>query len=463
MKKLALREKIGYGLGDFACSMFWKIVGVYLLFFYTDIFGISAEAAATMFLIVRVFDAVNDPLVGILADRTNTKWGKFRPYIFWMAIPFAIFGVLSFSSPSLTGSQKIIYAYATHFLMMAIYTAVNVPYAALMGVMTSNLKDRNALASFRFVFAFAGGFFALATAEPLVAYFSGGSSALEAQQSGWQYAVTIFAVLAAVLLFGTFYLTKERVYPPKGQKTNVWADLKDLASNRPWFILLGAAIFTLVFNSIRDGAAIYYFKYYFGNSEALNLGFIGSALTLSAFYVTLGQISSMLGSALAKPISDKLGKKATFISAMVIASVLSTIFFFFTEEHKILIFIFQIFISICAGMIFPILWSMYADVADYSEWKTGRRATGLIFSSSSMSQKFGWTIGSALTGWILAYYGFEANVEQTLESKTGIRLMMSVIPAVGALLSGVFILFYRLNDNFMRKVNIDLNSRRIGI
>ncbi|MGB5820653.1 MAG: MFS transporter [Saonia sp.] len=459
MERLGIKEKIGYGFGDFASSMFWKMFSVYLLFFYTDVFGISAAVVGTMFLLTRIFDGLNDPIMGILADRTNTKWGKFRPYLLWIPIPFAIFGVLTFTTPELTISSKIIYAYVTYCLMMIAYTAINVPYASLLGVMTSNLKDRTSLASYRFIFAFAGSILVLATAEPLVDFFSNDGGIINPQK-GWQSTMILYAIIAAIFFYGTFYLTRERIQPPKEQKTALKADLKNLAKNAPWFILLGAGISTLIFNSIRDGSTIYYFKYYFDTQDAFQIPLLNIPITFSTLYLVLGQAANIIGVVLAKPVSDRIGKKRTFLFAMVTATLLSCIFFFFESDDLFLIFLFQFLISICAGIVFPLLWSMYADITDYSEWKTGRRATGLIFSSSSMSQKMGWTLGGALTGWILAYYGFEANMEQTEEAKIGIRMMMSILPAIGALLSAVFLIFYKLDDNFMIKINKELTNRR---
>ena len=459
-QKLKLKEKVAYGFGDFASSMFWKMFSVYLLFFYTDVFGISAAVVGTMFLVTRIWDALNDPIMGIIADRTNTKWGKFRPYLLWMAIPFGIVGVLSFTTPDLSLSGKIVYAYITYTIMMMVYTAVNVPYASLMGVMTSDLKDRTSLSTFRFIFAFAGSILVLATAEPLVSALSKTASGVLDAQQGWQYTMVIYAVIAAVLFYLTFAWTKERVRPPKEQKTSLKEDLRNLGNNKPWFILLGAGVATLIFNSLRDGSAIYYFKYYFQNQEAFQLPVLNIAINFSTLYLVLGQAANIVGVVLAKPVSDRIGKKKTFLFAMLIAAVLSCVFFLFDESNIVLIFTFQFFISICAGIIFPLLWSMYADIADYSEWKTGRRATGLIFSSSSMSQKMGWTLGGALTGWLLALYGFKANALQSTEAITGIRMMLSFMPAAGALISAGFIFFYQLNDSFMVKVSNELAERR---
>ncbi len=456
-EKITLKEKIGYGFGDFASSMFWKIFSVYLLYYYTDVFGISAAVVGTMFLVTRIWDTALDPIIGVISDMTNTKWGKFRPYLLWMALPFGMIGVLTFVAPELSISGKMVYAYITYTLMMMVYSAINVPYASLMGVMTANIKERTALSTFRFIFAFAGSILVLATAEPLVDWFgnSGGDV-----KSGWTSTMGVYAIIAVGLFYLTFAWTRERVSPPKEQRTSLRTDLKNLATNKPWFVLLGAGVSTLIFNSLRDGSAIYYFKYYFADQQAFSLPGFNVVVNYSTLYLVLGQAANIVGVILAKPLSDKIGKKKTFFYAMLFATMLSCIFYAFKETDLVLIFVFQFLISICAGSIFPLLWSMYADIADYSEWKSGRRATGLIFSSSSMSQKLGWTLGGALTGWLLAIYGFEANMVQSVETKTGIRMMLSFIPAAGALLSAVFIMCYKLSDSLMVSITEDLQERR---
>lgn len=458
--KIKLSEKIGYGLGDMASSMFWKLFGMYLLFFYTDVFGISAAAVGTMFLITRIWDAFNDPLMGIIADRTQTKWGKFRPYLLWVAIPFGVVGVLTFSTPDFTENGKLVYAYITYTSMMMIYTAINVPYASLLGVITSDAKERTVLSSYRMLFAYLGSFIALLIIEPLVDYFSRGLSAPNALTQGWQHAVIVIAVMCSILFIVCFLLTRERVKPIVQKNKSLKADLKDLLKNRPWWILMGAGIAALIFNSIRDGATIYYFKYYVQQTSSFELTSWNVSITWTTLYLVLGQIANMIGVSCAAMVANRFGKKNTYMWAMILATVMSVIFYWFTPDQLLLIFIFQVLISICAGIVFPLLWSMYADIADYSELKTGRRATGLIFSSSSMSQKFGWTIGGALTGWLLSYFGFEANVVQTEYAQSGIRMMLSFFPAIGTVLSVLFIAVYPLSEVKVKEIESELIVKR---
>ena len=457
--KLRLREKIGYGFGDAASSMFWKLFSMYLMFFYTDIFGIPAAAVGTMFLLTRIWDAAFDPFVGILGDRTETRWGKFRPYLLWVAVPFAIIGVLTFTTPSLDAGGKLIYAYVTYSLMMMIYSLINVPYASLLGVMTADGKERTTLATFRFIFAFGGSLVVLAAAEPLVGLFSKTGGATPNLQRGWQMTVAVFAVLAAILFWFTFAWTRERI-KPVSEQTSLKHDLADLCKNKPWFILLGAGIATIFFNSIRDGAAIYYFKYYLRTNDAFTLPALKLTIGWSSLYFVLGQAANIVGVILAKPVSDRIGKKNTFFAAMLSATIFSFFVYGLSPDSVALVLVLQCFISASAGFVFPLLWSMYADTADYSEWATGRRATGLVFSASSMSQKFGWTLGGAFAGWLLGYYGFQANVAQNSNTQTGIRMMVSIYPALGALVSAAFMLIYPLKESFLNSIETELAARR---
>ena len=464
--KIGLSEKIGYGLGDMSSSMFWKLFGAYLMLFYTDVFGISAAVVGTMFAVTRVWDSFFDPVVGAFADRTSSRWGRFRPYLLFLAVPFGLIGVVTFLTPPFDATGKIVYAYITYALMMMVYSAINVPYASLLGVMSPDPSHRNTLATYRMTFAYLGSFIALLLFMPLVNAFGGGNVSgptylwFTAPQFGWFMAVVVIAAICVVLFLACFALTKERVEPIKHEKTSLKTDFRDLVHNKPWWILLGAGVSSLVFNSIRDGATVYYFKYYVDETAVGNISILGLPFVLSGIYLGVGQAANIVGVILAAPVSNRIGKRNTFILAMALATVLSVIFFWFNKDQLYLIFVFQILISICAGSIFPLLWSMYADCADYSELRTGNRATGLIFSSSSMSQKFGWAFGSAITGWMLAQFGFKANAVQSAETIQGIKMFLSILPAVGALLSLVFIYFYPLSESKMKKITAELQEKR---
>ena len=464
--KIRLSEKIGYGLGDMSSSMFWKLFGAYLMIFYTDVFGISAAVVGTMFAVTRVWDSFFDPVVGAVTDRTSSRWGRFRPYLLFLAVPFGVIGILTFLTPPFGQTGKIVYAFITYALMMMVYSAINVPYASLLGVMSPDPTDRNTLATYRMTFAYLGSFLALLLFMPLVNAFGGGNSGgpmlgwLTAPQAGWLMAVGVIAVVCVLLFLGCFALTKERVKPVRQGKTSLKTDLRDLLHNRPWWVLLGAGVASLVFNSIRDGATVYYFKYYVDETAVGSISFLGLPFVLSGLYLAVGQAANILGVILAAPVSNRIGKRRTFMAAMAVASVLSVAFFWLGKDQIVPIFILQALISVCAGSIFPLLWSMYADCADYSELQTGNRATGLIFSSSSMSQKFGWAFGTAITGWMLAQFGFQANAVQSAETLQGIRMFLSLLPAAGAFLSLVFIYFYPLSEQKMRQITHELEEKR---
>ena len=452
---VSLKEKVGYGLGDMASSMFWKLFGSYLMIFYTDVFGLPAAAVGTMFLITRIWDSFFDPVVGIVADRTVSRWGKFRPYLLFLAVPFGVIGILTFCTPDISLQWKLVYAYVTYSLMMMVYSAINVPYASLLGVMSPVPKDRNTLSTFRMAFAYIGRFIALLLFMPMANSFSQGHT----EQYGWAMSAAVIAVMCIVLFLGCFSWTRERV-KPIGKPGPLKTDLKDLLHNRPWWILLGAGVAALVFNSIRDGAAVYYFKYYIVEENYGEVTLFGIPFVLSGLYLASGQAANILGVVIAAPISNSVGKKKAYMGAMLLATVFSILFYWIGKEDIVWIFVLQVLISICAGSIFPLLWSMYADCADYSELQTGNRATGLIFSSSSMSQKFGWAIGSALTGWLLAFFGFKANEVQSMEAIHGIKMFLSWLPAAGTALSVIFISFYPLTETKMKRITEELVRRR---
>jgi GPH family glycoside/pentoside/hexuronide:cation symporter len=328
--------------------------------------------------------------------------------------------------------------------------------------MTSNIGERTSLASWRLIGSFAGGLFVTVTANFMVDYFGGASTGTTDFKKGYQYTVMVFAVIAIILFVLTFLGTRERLEPPKQKNNSFKEDLKNLSKNIPWFIMLGAAIFNNVFNTLRDGTTLYYFKYYikdqslalFGSSYDFSQGALASA------YLSIWVGTNIIGVILAKPLSVRIGKKKAFLYSILTSSILSILFFFLGPDQLFLIFGLNVFIGISAGVVMPLLWAMYADIADYSEWKNGKRSTGLIFSSSSMSQKFGWTIGGALTGWMLSYLGFEANVEQTESSVLGIRLMISVFAGVAGILAAFFVSKYSLDESTMEKIQYELKLMR---
>ncbi len=435
---------------------------MYLLFFYTDVVGLSAAAVGTMFLVTRVWDTFLDPFIGVLGDRTETKWGKFRPYLLWVAIPFGICGLLTFSSFGTTDTAKLVYAYVTYTLMMVVYSLINVPYASLLGVMSANPQTRTEFSSYRMTFAFGGSILVLALVEPLTGLFSK-MKLVEGHPSmlfGWEMTACVFALIAIVMFLLTFYWTKERIHPIVEKKGSLKNDIRDLCTNGAWWILLGASVMVLVFNSIRDGAAVFFFKYNIIDASNWSFSIFNGTFTLVTVYLVLGQAFNIIGILCVPALTKVLGKKHTFLYAMLGATVLSVLFYFLPNSCVSGILIMQALISFCAGVVSPLMWSMYADIADYSEWKTGRRATGLIFSSSSMSQKLGWTIGGSMSGWLLSYFGFEANAVQTENSLNGILLMMSLLPACATFISALFISRYPLTESRIRAISVDLEDRR---
>ena len=423
------------------------------MIFYTDVFGLPAAIVGTMFLVTRIWDSVFDPIVGVVADRTSSRWGKFRPYLLFLAVPFGLIGVLTFYTPPFGNTGKLVYAYITYSMMMMVYSGINVPYASLLGVISPDPKERNTLSTFRMMFAYIGSFIALLLFMPMVNAFCSDAGDVSQQQQAWTMAVSVIAVMCVLLFLGCFYLTKERVKPINENKTSLKSDIKDLFHNRPWWVLFVAGVFALVFNSIRDGAAVYYFKYYIVEEEFRSITLFGVSFVLSGLFLSKGQMANIIGVVLAAPVSNLIGKKQTFAVSMSLAAVLSVIFYWFKPENLVLIFVFQCVISICAGSIFPLLWSMYADCADYSEYKTGNRATGLIFSASSMSQKFGWAIGTAVTGWLLSFFVFQAYEVHSPEEINGIKMFLINPPAVAAGLL-VFVLCFFLFGGVLGKLFI---------
>ena len=456
-QKLSLKEKIGYSLGDTASNLFFQTFILFLPIFYTDVFGLPAAAMGTLFLFTRIFDAANDLVMGTIADRTNTRWGKFQPYLLIFAIPFGIAGVLTFTTPNFDASGKLIYAYLTYNALMVMYTIVNVPYSALMGVMTPNSMERTEVSSFRFVAAFIGGLIVQASTISLVKYFGNGNDAV-----GWQWAMGCIAALAAVLLFITFATTKERVQPPKEQTSEFKKDLRDLFTNKPWLLIAGATVFQLTYVVMRGSSIAYYFKYYVGEQQ-LNL--FGNSIALSqetftSSFLLIGSIATIIGVVLTKWISKKLDKKNTYAGFLIASAVLNAAFYLVRPQDVLFIYALNVFVSFFFGPVSVLQWAMYTDTADYSEWKNHRRATAILMAASLFALKLGLALGGTFVGWILAYYGFVANQTQTAEAMTGIVLLLSVFPAIFGIAGGLLMLPYPLTNKKMVEIEEELTARR---
>ena len=468
MQTIKLKEKIGYGFGDMASSMFWKIFGMYALFFYTDVFGITAAAAGTMFLIARLWDSFFDLFVGIVADRTKTRWGRYRPYLLWFAIPFAVMGIITFFVPEFGSAGKLVYAYITYSLMMIVYSMINVPYASLLGVMSSEPKERNVLSSYRMSFAFIGSFITFMLLQPLIdnyaKIFDPAATQIDTGTIGtlpiaWTMGIATIGIICAALFFFCFRWTRERVEAvneSENKNVSVEQDLVNLLHNTPWWILVGTGLAALLFNAIRDGVAIFYFRDYVQVSYRMQ----GTGWDTATIYFLVGQAANLVGVILAPTLSAKYGKKLTYMIAMAIASVLSAVFFFIPNQLE-LVLLMQVLISLCAGYVLPLLWSMFADIVDHQELTTGRRAAGLIFSSSSMSQKLGWALGAALTGWVLAWFGYNPDfARQSMETIFGERMMISLLPAVCCVIAFFGMMFYPLSDKRVKENAEELEKRR---
>ena len=458
VQKLPLREKIGYGFGDLASVLFWQTIMVYLLFFYTDIFGLTAAAAGIMFFVSRILDAFFDVVIGMTADRTKSRWGKFRPYILWGAVPLAVSAVLAFTTPGFGETGKLVYAYITFILFMFLYSTVNIPYTSLLGVMSDDPVERTSAASFKFIGAYLAGLIVSATALPFASYFGGGNAG-----KGWQFTMMIYGAAAVIFFLVTFLATHERIQPIAKEKTSIKNDLKDLSKNGPWFLLFIVTILFILFVCIRLSVTAHYFKYYVGEQEFTFFGKTykwGFEILASAFN-TIGQALSLVGVFLVPWFSKLCGRKNAVIILFITALVCTGSYFFLSPSNVMWIFILQAIGSITGGPISTLLWVMYADTADYSEWKTGRRATGLVFSASIMSNKLGWAIGSMIAGLILATTGFVPNVVQNASVLSGLKSMMSVIPVIaGVIALIILVFFYKLDEPLMKKVKAELEERR---
>ncbi|WP_240223347.1 MFS transporter [Rheinheimera hassiensis] len=438
-----LREKIGYGLGDMGFNFYWANISAFLLIYYTDVFGISAAAAGTMMLVTKIVDAFTDPLMGAIADRTRSRFGKFRPYLLWLALPLAGAGVLTYSTPDLGETGKLVWAYGTYTLLMLVYTAINIPYSALSGVITSDSQQRTTLVSFRFIGGFSGGILVTYLTPKLVPLLGQGDDVL-----GWQLTMLVFGIAAALMFLVTFLTTKERIAPLSLQPNAVRQDLTDLKNNKPWLVLFALALIIMVTITMRAGSGVYYFKYYVERPDL-----VGEFLSSYMMALALG--------AAATPLMTRfIDKKRLMVLLMSLAGMLSISLYFVPADAVGAIFALNLAIGFVLGPKSPLAFSMYADTADYNEWRTGRRATAMTFAAATFSQKLGGAIASALIGWLLAAIGYVANEQQSSGSQTGIVLLISVIPGVIALLAAFVMRYYSLDNTQLAKIQFDLQQRK---
>ncbi len=484
-QKVSFGEKVGYSLGDGSANLVFQMMMMFQLFFYTDVFGIKATAAGMILLFARFFDAFVDPLVGILSDRTNTKWGKYRPWILWTALPFAVFFVLAFLTPDLSERGKIIYAGITYTLLMSIYSFNNTPYSSLGGVMTSDIKERTSISSIRFVTATIATFIVQGLTLPLVNKFGQGDAS-----KGWAITITLFAIVAVVLMIITFFTTKERITPPANQKTSVKQDFKDIVSCRPWKAMFILTLFLFTTLAMWGSGMSYYFNYVV-DKDALfhflgNIGLVsgGSEATgiihkvLDAFglivydntqvfavgfslFNMVGQLVTLAGVILLSQfLSNIFGKRNVFVICLALTALFTALFFVVPANNINSIFILNILKSLAYAPTIPLLWAMMGDVADFSEWKNHRRATGFVFAGIVFALKAGLGFGGAICGGIIDSFGFVANTIQSTDSILGIRLTASIIPAVTFFVGVIALLFYPISKKLNEQIQDELDTRR---
>ncbi|SEA00199.1 glycoside-pentoside-hexuronide (GPH):cation symporter [Alkalimonas amylolytica] len=442
---LTKKEKMAYGLGDTASNIIFQTVMLFLTFFYTDIFGISPAIVGSMFLLVRMIDAVTDPLMGALADRTNSRHGQYRPYLLWLALPFAFVSVLAFTTPDFSEQGKVIYAFVSYTLLMLVYTAINIPYSALGGVLTSDPDERVSVQSYRFVFGMLGGLLVTACTIPMVNWLGQGDAA-----RGYQLTMLLMSIFGLVLFLLCFFGTKERVQPPKDQQLKFFSSLGQLWQNEAWRVLCVAAVLLLTGMVLRNTLAIYYVKYYLGRDDWIT------------WFMTLGMIGNILGCASAQFVSKRMDKVRAYIGLQCVAALICLLSFFVGAEQWLLAF--GLYFAWCffLQMATPMLWAKMADTVDYGHWKTGTRITGLVYSSIIFFIKLGLAVGGALAGWLLAFHQYQPNVVQTVETQQGILWSFTIWPAIASLLVAAVMSRYILTRQRVHQVADDLQQRQAG-
>lgn len=441
------------------------------MIFYTDVFGIPATTASFMFLVTRIWDMINDPIMGMIADRTNTRWGKFRPYLLWMAVPYGILACAMFITPAWSQNMKIVYAYVTYILATMAYTAINIPYSSLMAVMTPDPKERTTLSQYRFFFAFVGMMLITTFTLPLAKYFGADPSHPRyseelgySQALGYQMTMGVFGAIAVILLVITFLTTRERVQPPKERKSTFRRDLKDVAKNMPWIIVFIASIFWLIHNMIRNGMVAYYFNYVNGEGSKVLLTLTLGALKLdfdqTTTFLTIGTFGMMAGVLISTLIKKFFDRKTVMIFLSLASVVVGGAFYFLPQDNFMLLSIMNFIWSVVAGAMPVFFFAMFADVTDFHEWKFRRRATGLVIAGIMFAIKMGVAIGGFLGLYILGWYGYDKDLPITPEIINGIKLLFSIIPAGFILVCGIILCFYPISEKLLAKIEVDLKERK---
>ncbi|UPQ76227.1 MFS transporter [Chryseobacterium nepalense] len=475
-QKISVIEKIGYSLGDLAANLVFQTLVTYLAYFYTDIYGLKAEDASVITLIVGLIAGFGfNPMVGALADRTATRWGKFRPWILFTSVPLGITALLAFSTPDFSYKGKMIYAAATYSLLLLLYAANNLPYAALSGVITGDMSERNSISSYRFVAVMFAQFFVQVFMLPIILSVGNGDKA-----AGIETVMTWLAIIGSVMLLITFFTTKERIIPKPEQKSTLKEDLKDVFQNRPWIIMLTVTAFIFITLAMKGGAYVYYFNNYvdeaslksfispittFFNSVGMN--FFGEDPKSAGFglFNAGGIIMMIVGITFSKRFADKYGKRDTFIASLFISTLFVLFFVFYPPKAVGIMFLSQILHGFFYGISTPLLWAMIADVADYSEWKNNRRATAIIFSAMMVGLKVGLSIGSSLVALIIGKYGYIStegteNVVQPETVAAGAKMLVSVFPSIPFFIACGLLLFYKINKKMEVQIEKDLAERR---
>lgn len=452
---LSAKEKVAYGLGDMASNFYNGFFGIFLLYYYTDVWGIHPGHAAFMFLITRWADAFTDPAMGLIADRTSTRWGKYRPYILWTIIPYALLGYLLFLGPDFGPTGKLVYAYVTYSLVMLAYTAINVPYSALLAVIHPDSAERTKATQYRFVFASLGSILVGAATKPLVDWLGGGD-----EVTGFRLTIILFAVLSVVLFSITFAATKERITPKTPQKSRISEDLSVLFKNISWIVLAISGVLIVIGLIGRLSSVAFFTKYNMGLDDAKLLWWMDAASVI----ITVGFIGQMFGALLTPALAKQADKKTLMITANFVAATALVVNFMSPEAffpavltHTIMMF--------CFGIMITLLFAMYTDCSEYGEWKSGKNSAGLTVSASMFSLKFGSAMGVAIPSTILALYGFLAPVDGVVQIQpeaalSGIRMMFNIIPGLFFLVAGSLMFFYRIDRKLLNRIEIELSSRR---